>query len=153
MGDVRAITVHHDGLEPVELRNESAVRNRLDVIRRGHLRNGWADIGYHFIVDPLGNAWEGRPLRFQGAHVRNNNPQNIGILVLGHFNKQKPTQAAKDTLDELIVELMASHDVALTRVQTHREIVSTACPGESLQRHMDRTRLSTGFVGSRRSRI
>jgi hypothetical protein len=35
-----------------------------------------ADIGYHYTIDPTGRIWEGRPVQYQGAHVKMNNEHN-----------------------------------------------------------------------------
>ncbi|MEO0512898.1 MAG: peptidoglycan recognition family protein [Planctomycetota bacterium] len=150
MGRVERITVHHDGMPPVRLTSRAGVRDRIAMIRRSHVGLGWADIGYHFVVDPMGEAWEGRPLVWQGAHVKNRNPRNIGIMVLGNFEVQSPTPEATAALDELLVTLMAAHAVDLRGVKTHREWAPTACPGRNLQRHMEYTR-DRGVVSRARS--
>lgn len=145
---VKRITVHHDGMPPVRLGSASEVRERIALVRRAHVGLGWADIGYHFVIDPMGEVWEARPLVFQGAHVRYNNERNLGIMVLGHFDKQSPTPEATSALDELIVAFMGAHRVTLQRVETHQEIVATACPGKNLQRHMVEARSVRGSIAT-----
>ena len=107
---------------------------------------GWADIGYHFVVDPSGRVWAARPLDRQGAHVKNENEHNLGILVLGNFEVQTPTPAAMTSLDALVVEAAMVNRVPLSNVRTHREWNPTACPGASLQAHMNRARSGRGRV-------
>jgi hypothetical protein len=150
MNGVSRITVHHDGMPPVTLRSKAEVARRLEQIREAHVgrhddggRN-WADIGYHYIVDPQGRVWEGRPVRFQGAHVHNNNEHNLGIMVLGNFDEQKPTPEALATLDAFLADRMRGCRVSLERVFTHQEINPTACPGSNLQAYMRATRSNTG---------
>ncbi len=145
MGPITRITVHHDGMPPVTLRTQAEVARRIEQIRRAHVEGrGWADIGYHYVIDPQGRVWEGRPVRLQGAHVQDNNPGNLGILVMGNFDEQTPTASARDALDGFLAEQVRRYRVPLSRVYTHQEFKRTACPGRSLQRYMLETRSRTG---------
>ncbi|MBX3376573.1 MAG: N-acetylmuramoyl-L-alanine amidase [Phycisphaeraceae bacterium] len=152
MNGVRRITVHHDGMPPVSLRTKADVAHRLELIRSVHTGrsddNGrnWADIGYHYIVDPQGRVWEGRPVRYQGAHVKQNNENNLGILVLGNFDEQRPTSEAINALDAFLADRMRAYRVPVTRVFTHQEINPTACPGFNLQSYMVATRSGRGYL-------
>ena len=144
---VLKITVHHDGMPPVTLRSRSAVMDRLELIRRSHVNvRGWADIGYHFVVDPLGNVWEAMPLIYQGAHVKDHNERNMGVMVLGNFEEQVPTRAALIALDAFVREQMNRFRIPVARVVTHQELAATACPGWSLQRHMVEVRSGSGVL-------
>ncbi len=144
---VQKITVHHDGMPPVTLRSRGAVMERLELIRRSHVNSrGWADIGYHFVVDPLGNVWEARPLVYQGAHVKDHNERNMGVMVLGNFEEQVPTRAALNALDGFVRGQMTRFGVPVSRVVTHQELAATACPGRSLQRHMVEVRGGSGAL-------
>jgi hypothetical protein len=144
MNGINRITIHHDGMPPTAIRSKSDVARRLDQVRRSHLDRGWADIGYHYIIDPRGEVWEGRPINLQGAHVQDNNEHNLGILVLGNFDQQTPTSAQLSALDAFVANQMRSYRVPLGRVYTHQEIRPTACPGRNLQRYMLSTRASRG---------
>lgn len=144
MSGVERITIHHDGMPPVLIQSRMDAARRIDLIRRAHVNNGWADIGYHYIIDPLGNVWEGRPLRFQGAHVKIANERNLGVLVLGNFMDQRPTPLATTALDRFVAAQMRAHRVSLWSVHTHQELSPTACPGVHLQHYMDETRSTRG---------
>lgn len=148
MGYVERITVHHDGMPPTSLRGMDQCARQIESIRRGHRGNGWADIGYHYVVDPDGRIWEGRPINLQGAHVKEFNPHNMGILVLGNFEEQQPTSQAVASLDRFVASQMHQYRVPLNRVFTHQELASTACPGRNLQRYMERTRSRGGVLAS-----
>lgn len=138
------ITVHHDGLPPVTLRTRSEVAHRLELIRLSHLKRGFGDIGYHYIVDPMGGLWEGRPLRFQGAHVAHQNQGNLGIMALGNFEEQQPTAAQLRSLDAFVTQQMRRFRVPVSRLFTHRELAATLCPGRNLQKHMIAARSAGG---------
>jgi len=150
MNGVDRITVHHDGMPPVMLKAKGEVAGRLEQIRRAHVGNhddggrNWADIGYHYVIDPQGRVWEGRSVRFQGAHVKNNNEHNLGIMVLGNFDEQKPTPEALATLDAFLADRMRAYRISLSSVRTHQEINPTACPGTNLQAYMRMTRSGSG---------
>lgn len=144
---VGMITVHHDALNAVGLTSQSAVARRLDGVRASHVRNGWADIGYHYIIDPAGRVWQGRPVTLQGAHVKDHNPHNLGIMCMGNFNQHSPTREQVAALDAFVASQMVGYRVPVNRVYTHRELTPTACPGSNLQRYMLATRGRSGRLG------
>jgi hypothetical protein len=156
MGAINRITVHHDGMPPTDLRSVSDVKSRLEQIRRAHISRAgqpFADIGYHYIIDPAGRVWEGRSVRYQGAHVKDNNPNNLGVMVLGHFNQQRPTPQALAALDKFVAQQMARYRVPVSRVFTHQEINPTECPGVNLQRYMVQTRSRGGSMALAAARV
>lgn len=146
MRGVTRITVHHDANNAVGLSGASAVTHRLNSIRDAHLRRGntWVDIGYHYIIDPDGRVWEGRPIAVEGAHVADTNDHNLGVMLLGNFEQHRPTPAQFDMLDRFLADQMRLHRVGLGRVYTHQELKPTECPGRNLQGYMRQTRASRG---------
>ncbi|MEM7756338.1 MAG: peptidoglycan recognition family protein [Planctomycetota bacterium] len=138
------ITVHHDGMSRFDDRGSRAAAERLETIRRSHVGRGWADIGYHYAIDPAGRIWQARPLALQGAHVRANNEANIGIVVLGNYELQRPSSASIASLAALVDAEMNRFSVPVSSVMTHREWAPTACPGRSLQAEVDRLRARGG---------
>ncbi len=138
MTTIQWVTVHHDGMEPFFSTDEAASRARLELIRRAHRGKGWGDIGYHYAVDRSGRVWEARSIVYQGAHVKDCNPGNIGVLCMGNFDRQSPTQAQLAAMNRLVTWLMKYYKVPPSRLRTHQEWPSaaTACPGVSLQRYM-----------------
>jgi hypothetical protein len=143
---VRYITVHHDGMTPFWGDTAAAATERLELIRRGHRNQNWGDIGYHYIVDRGGRIWEGRSLAYQGAHVKDHNEGNIGVMCLGNFDEQAPTQAQIAALNRHLGALMRQYGVSMRQVRTHQEWASTACPGRQLQRHMDTVRRGSAIA-------
>lgn len=146
MGSITRITVHHDGMNPYTSRSQRDAMRRIDAIRRSHVAKGWADIGYHFVIDPSGRVYEARPIVLQGAHVKYNNPHNLGIVLLGNFMEQQPTDEALVTLDAFLAGAMRRYRVPVARVVTHRELRPTACPGTALQQHMVQARSLRGTL-------
>jgi hypothetical protein len=142
MTPVRYLTVHHDGMDAFYDDSQAGSRARLERIRRGHRQRGWGDIGYHYIVDRGGRVWEGRSIAYQGAHVKDHNEGNIGIMCMGNFEVQAPSAAQLEALNRHLGSLASGYRVPVTRVRTHREWASTACPGRQLQGHMNTIRSS-----------
>lgn len=143
LGAVKRITVHHDA-EYSSATSQSACAARLDSIRRYHQDSrGWGDIGYHYVIDRAGRVWEGRPIAYQGAHVKNRNENNIGVVCLGNFDLQTPTTAQLASLNKHLRVLMQKHRVPVRYLYTHQELGKTACPGRALQAHMVSARKSS----------
>lgn len=149
MNGVNRITVHHDALE-IDGRGQGWAINRLNKIRRAHLSRGstWVDIGYHYIIDPDGRVWEGRPISIEGAHVAATNDHNIGVMCMGNFERDRPTQAQLYSLDSMVANLMRRYRVPMGRVVTHQELKPTECPGNNLQSYMRQTRSNRGRLAS-----
>ena len=140
---INRITIHHEGWTPVYFTDTGSTMARLDSIRRSHLERMRAgDIGYHYVIDRAGRVWQGRDVRYQGAHVSKQNENNLGIMVLGNFNKQKMSSQQTSTLQNLLQISMRSYRVRTNRIFTHREIGATTCPGNLLQSHMSWLRSS-----------
>ncbi len=135
MAPIRWITIHHDGVS-YRGRTMAQARTRLKQIQSYHQNTrDWADIGYHFAIDPQGVVWQGRELRWQGAHVGGANEGNIGVMLLGNFEEQGPTGSQVAGLQRIVVTLQQRFGVPQARVRTHREwpTASTECPGRLLQ--------------------
>jgi hypothetical protein len=154
MNGIERITIHHAGFV-IASKNQADCARVIEAMRKDHTTsrkdaNGrpWADIGYHYLIDPAGRIWEGRPIKFQGAHVSQNNEHNLGIQVMGNFDEQTPTPEQIRTLDAFVADRMRAYRVPVSRVYTHQEIKSTACPGRNLQRYMEETRSSRGRLAN-----
>jgi hypothetical protein len=147
---IKWITIHHDGLDsPMTETSERASAARIEWIRCGHRGRGFSDIGYHYVIDRDGRVWEGRSMRWQGAHVARHNEQNIGILVMGNFDIQKPSQQQLDGTRLHVRKLLAQYKLSRGRVLTHREWAGakTACPGKHLQAAVDEARRKNTWWG------
>ena len=145
---VHCITIHHSGFtHPFETEDLQATIAELQAIRDFHTgtqptdRN-WADIAYHFVIDRAGRAWQARPLVYQGAHVKNHNEHNLGIVLLGNFDLQTPSAAQLAALEKFVSFLRAVYNVSASDVHTHGELATTSCPGKSLQADLNAWRSS-----------
>jgi hypothetical protein len=94
---------------------------------------GWCDIGYHFLISPDGQIWEGRPITRLGAHTAGANTNNVGIALIGSFNTVAPSSAQLAATSALLHAIGQQYGITLTRttVKGHREqgTTETDCPG------------------------
>ncbi|UJP39534.1 cell wall-binding repeat-containing protein [Cellulomonas palmilytica] len=120
---------------------------------------GWSDVGYHFLVDRFGTVYEGRkgsldkvPL---GVHSGGFNTNTIGIAIIGEFTSKVPSTTILRAVAQVASWKLASYgrDPLGTTVLTarsgsthpkrkpgwrgslpvvmgHRDVASTACPGQ-----------------------
>lgn len=142
------ITIHHDGIDPFTSTDRGAAAERLELIRKSHRTRNFGDIGYHYLIDPAGRVWQGRPLQWQGAHVKATNEGNLGICMLGNFQMQRPSPTQVAALDRFVASQMQRYNVPVARVFTHRELAPTVCPGNNLQGYMARTRSTSGALAT-----
>lgn len=123
-GWLKTVVVHHSGLE---------LYQGPQAIQRLHMRRrGWADLGYHFLIDGLGQLYEGRLLNIRGAHTGGFNTGSVGVCLLGNFDVVEPAAAQLDTLRTLAGHLRDAFTV--THMAGHRDFQPgvTSCPGASL---------------------
>lgn len=96
---------------------------------------GWNDIGYHFLIDPAGDIFEGRPIGVVGAHVLNRNSGNVGISILGNYHPPSQDQfspAAQSSFVSVARYVKDTYSVSVSSFYAHREIGKTDCPGDNL---------------------
>jgi hypothetical protein len=126
------ITVHHSGSSPLRQTARFSVARELKGILGAHLDKRCGDIAYHLAIDYVGRVWEGRSLVYEGAHTLSANEGNIGILLLGNFEKQAPSPAQLAALDGLTRILRRTCAIRRSRVYGHRDLSPSACPGRRL---------------------
>ena len=126
------ITIHHAGesqnfdvVKPVVVRD-------MDGIITEHMDRNYGDIGYHFVIDYAGRLWEARSLAYQGAHVSGQNERNIGIVCLGNFQIQKPSEEQLITVEQIVSVLSEHFCIRKNRVFGHCDLGPSACPGANL---------------------
>ena len=122
-----AIVIHHAG---------TARDMDLDVqtIHRWHINNGWAGIGYHYLIHKDGTVESARPPELVGAHCYRNNKYTIGICVVGNFNLADPTYEQFFKTEQVVAALCKSYGFKpnAKTVLGHRDLGRTDCPGKRL---------------------
>ncbi|HEX3134749.1 MAG TPA: N-acetylmuramoyl-L-alanine amidase [Planctomycetota bacterium] len=140
-GTPNRITVHHSG-DKDDLNADSVTWLRqvdLNHIKGINHPEPWACIGYHFIIDPSGRVYEGRPLKFQGAHAGNPeaNFLNIGICLMGNFDVQHVPPAQRSALLSVLDRLCLQYGISRAAVYGHKHFKLTECPGRFLSQIID----------------
>lgn len=106
----------------------------VDDIRSWHIKRGWLDIGYHYVIYLDGSIHSGRNEDVVGAHCVGYNSHSIGICYVG--GKEKGTGKTKDTrtpaqkesLIRLLIELVCRYPDA--EILGHRDLApDRKCPG------------------------
>ena len=126
------ITIHHAGTDPFQATSPNAVARELSHIVAAHRDRHFGDIAYHLAIDYAGRVWEGRSLSFEGAHVANANVGNIGILLIGNFERQYPSNAQLIAMGNLVDIVRAKCRIRPSQVYGHRDLSPSMCPGRSL---------------------
>jgi len=146
---ITRVCVHHSALQS-SVRGGSEVASELRKLQASHQQK-WADLGYHFVIDVGGGIWEGRNLRWQGAHEGAGlNQGSIGICLLGDFEDGTPPAAQLGALKSLLDAMRSRWSLTAADIKTHREVrpEPTACPGARLQSWVDdyRRALASGSL-------
>lgn len=106
---------------------------------------GWGDIGYNYLVDPLGNIYEGRAggEDVVGGHAREYNRGTMGVACLGTYGRAAPPAALEKSLVALLSWKAVERGIdplgqgfnghkVYPNIAGHRDVGQTACPGDAL---------------------
>jgi hypothetical protein len=158
-GGKKRFAVHHTVTMRAPVGGDYAARLRQ--IQSFHMdTRGWCDVGYTFLVTEDGTVWEGRPMRFVGAHVANHNTGNIGMSFVGCYNPSgcgglgdtTPSAAMVEGAAEVIGLLAKQHGIAVsgTSLLGHRDHAGaqTSCPGDNLHKRLGDIRAIAAGVAS-----
>ena len=129
------IVIHHAGF-PDGDKDSSA-----EDIHRFHREvNGWAGIGYHYVIRKDGTIEQGRKPLAVGAHAYHHNMNSVGICVAGNFNFVDIKSAQSDSLKLLTAWLCHKYGLDPMKrgvIVGHRDFNDTACPGKNLYAKLD----------------
>jgi hypothetical protein len=140
------MAVHHTVTPPTSSNGYEA---RIRQIQAFHMdTRGWCDVGYHFLVTTDGTIWEAREAQYLGAHVADNNSNNVGTSFIGCFHPGDPTceqaEFQPTTPPDPMIQgggrflglLSIEYGIAVneTNVKGHRDHTGaqTSCPGDAL---------------------
>jgi hypothetical protein len=162
-GTVKVAFVHHT-VTANAYTPEQAPAAILAICRYHRNSNGWADIGYNFVVDRFGTIYEGRAggvdRAVVGAQAQGYNAESTGIANLGTFSSQPQTPQAISAVARIIRWKLPLHGAptsgttrltsaggattrlprgamgTFNRVSGHRDGDNTSCPGDALFRQL-----------------
>jgi hypothetical protein len=145
----RAVVHHTAGDSDFNTNSIETSKANVRAIQNSHMDgNGWCDIGYHFLVDKLGNIFEGRSgsltSRPKGAHD-STNTDSFGFNVMGNFSSghQTPTSIQMSKLYDVVAWKMPNGwspyggstyagRSGVGYVCGHRDVYATECPGANV---------------------
>jgi N-acetyl-anhydromuramyl-L-alanine amidase AmpD len=133
VSDITKIIIHHTAGSRWE---------DIEQIHQGHLMQGWAGVGYHYLIKYDGSVEKGRPNAAVGAHCQGENSCSLGVAVAGNCEENPPSEAQKESLIDLIQVLRDSYP-AICEVKGHRAYAATACPGRYLAEFCEKTGIFT----------
>lgn len=165
----KGIVLHHTAGSNTakESESESIIRG----YQTYHVKSrGWCDIGYAFLVDRWGRIYEGRKggitKQVTGAHagVTSVNKDATSISMMGNFDVAEPPAAMKDAVVRLAAWRLSlygsnangtyvSGGKTYKVLNGHRDVKSTACPGQYGYRWLNeaggmRARVAAAMSGS-----
>ncbi len=106
LDDIKQVVVHHSA-KTFNSGRRSKTLAEIDKITLSHKRRDWGGgantptIAYHFVIDRLGRIFRVNPLTDTTWHAREANNYSIGVLVLGNYEKQKPSIFTKRAIKNL----------------------------------------------------
>ncbi|NQZ57666.1 MAG: N-acetylmuramoyl-L-alanine amidase [Lentisphaeraceae bacterium] len=139
MGAIKKITVHHTDDGP-KLSKMSDLKFLRGIENYHRNTKGWATIGYHFVIGRDGRIYEGRPIKYQGAHASPNNSNNLGISLIGDFNHHMPSNAQINSLKALLAHVRKTYKISAKNVYGHTHQGKTECPGKMMKVWVERYR-------------
>lgn len=96
-----------------------------------HKKQGWDEIGYHFVIRRNGETEKGRDIEIAGAHCKGQNKNSIGICLAGGIDengraKNNFTEKQFQSLRNLAAKLKKEYPNAA--IHGHNEFANKACP-------------------------
>ena len=136
--NTEVIVIHHTGMD--RDKGESTAAG----IHEYHQKtNGWAGIGYHYLIRKDGMIEQGRRPPAIGAHAYQHNKNSIGVCLAGNFEYAKPTEEQMDAVKELVGWLCVKYELNPMKkgvIVGHRDLNDTLCPGKNLYRRLGEIR-------------
>lgn len=137
---LRAVVIHHTvtsdgGVDPAAV--VRAIYYYHAIVR------GWGDIGYNYLVDYLGNIYEGRAggVGVVGGHALQYNWGSIGVALIGDYQENDVPAAMVESLTTFLAWQCRDHFIhptqerffinrVLPTIMGHRDGADTVCPGD-----------------------
>jgi len=151
--------IHHTDSEIRDMNGDAKTDSRdyMALVRAIYyyhtISRGWGDIGYNYLIDPLGNIYEGRygGDRVIGAHALCFNHGTIGIAIIGDYENHSIPEPAMQALIQLIATKGKEYGIdpsksstfrgkKLPNVLGHKDVRATSCPGKFLYNALPKIR-------------
>lgn len=125
---INEIIVHHTWKPTTEeYTGVATVRS----IQRYHIDGRrWRDIGYHMLVGPDGQIFNGRRMDWSGAHTAGRNAHSVGVCFIGNYDESIPQkQPGYDNLVRVLAALVNRFKLTVNDINFHRDYAPKSCPG------------------------
>ncbi|XP_054271476.1 peptidoglycan-recognition protein LB-like [Macrosteles quadrilineatus] len=129
---VDTVVIHHTHI-PAKCHTLGKCKEALRYIQNFHMDDrGWDDIGYSFAIG-MDRVFEGRGWSRVGAHAPPYNSRSIGIVFIGDYTDELPSEDMLCQCRQLI-----NYGVSQGYIRPdyqligHRQARFTECPGENL---------------------
>lgn len=124
------MTVHHTA---VLIDDPTLGPDRARQHQKFHIERGWPDLAYHYLVDPLGIIYEGRPVDTVGDTGTSYDPTGHFLVCCeGNFDEQDPTSAQLQAATWLLAWAAVEFSLDPSAITGHRDWAETSCPGDAL---------------------
>ena len=113
------------------LHHAAAASCTAEDVHRWHVGNGWAGIGYHYLVRKDGTIYRGRPEDTVGAHAYGANSHSIGVCFEGNYQVEQTMPASQLAAGQALVADIKRR-WGITKVIGHKDVAgsTTDCPGK-----------------------
>jgi hypothetical protein len=117
-----------------------------------HRNQGWAMIGYNFVIDFDGTIFSGRPMEYVPAAAYGRNATSVDVVLTGNFELGDPGYTGEPTVPQIAaLEALGIYLhqrlPSITRTIGHRDVArlfypndtapyATACPGSELYKQI-----------------
>lgn len=147
---IQKITIHHTATKFTNNRRTAKALRNIQTWHQRHPRKKLPDIAYHYVIDRNGFVVEARDSAFRGdTHTRYDPTGHLLICLLGNFEEQKPSEAQRRALVELVSWATRHHEVPVDAIGSHRDHAKTLCPGKNLHQWVQ----SGGLVSAVQERL
>lgn len=128
INDIKNIIVHHSGTDS----------GSAEAFARYHVEsNGWPGIGYHYVIDKLGNIYRCNRLETISYNTSGNNFDSVGVCLIGNFDKVMASDVQMLALRNLTDNLVGH--LGPLEINWHSKYKDTTCPGKYLTQQLEET--------------
>ncbi|MDB4775777.1 N-acetylmuramoyl-L-alanine amidase [bacterium] len=108
----------------------------VETITKWHKARQFSDIGYHYVIYLDGSINKGRKICTQGAHVRGENKDSIGVAYVGGLDEKGKAKDTMNVKQEMaFVRIVDSLRMVLgdLSIHGHNEYSKKTCPNFIVQ--------------------
>ena len=90
------------------------------------VKRGWPGIAYHVAIGWDGKMYLLNNFTVASYHTAGHNARNIGIVLVGNYQNNRPSEAMRRSIERLRKHL---DEQGIKIEYIHMDLVNTACPG------------------------